>query len=382
MTTYADSARPAGADSPLAAGADSERAARVLLARIAEPEDPAVHRLLAEVGDPVEVVAGLRSGHPKALAGRLAARMDRVADADDSLIAARLGARIVIPSDPEWPPGLLDLPMPPHCLWVLGPTPLGPALRRSVALVGARAATAYGLDRAQEIAGGLVDRHFTVVSGAAFGIDAAAHAGVLAADGVTIAVLACGIDRAYPAAHARLIAAIAESGAVVTELPPGSAPYRMRFLQRNRLIAAMTGGTVVIEASLRSGSLQTAARAADLGRPVGAVPGPVTSMASSGCHQAIRDQMAILVTDAAEVADLVGGFGVDAVDRPREAARPEDGLSPVQRAVFQVLPMGRSASVEMLAERAALDVLSVQATLGPLEIAGLARRSGDRWIRA
>jgi len=144
----------------------------------------------------------------------------------------------------------------------------------------------------------------------------------------------------------------------------------------------MTGGTVVIEAALRSGSLQTAARAADLGRPVGAVPGPVTSMPSSGCHQAIRDQLATLVTDAAEVADLVGGFGVDAVERPREAPRPEDALSPAQRAVFQVLPMGRSASVEMLAERAALDVLSVQASLGPLELVGLARRTGERWLRS
>lgn len=374
--------RVAPTDLERSASADAERAARVLLARISEPEDPAVHRLLAETGDPVEAVAGLRAGHPKALASRLAARLERAEDADDTFIAERLGARILIPSDPDWPPGLLDLQMPPHCLWVLGPVALAPALRRSVALVGARAATAYGLDRAQEIAGGLVDRHFTIVSGAAFGIDAAAHAGVLATDGVTIAVLACGIDRVYPTAHARLISTIAQTGAVVTELPPGSAPYRMRFLQRNRLIAAMTGGTVVIEAALRSGSLQTAARAADLGRPVGAVPGPVTSMPSSGCHQAIRDQLATLVTDAAEVADLVGGFGVDAVERPREPPRPEDALSPAQRAVFQVLPMGRSASVEMLAERAALDVLSVQASLGPLELAGLARRSGERWLRS
>lgn len=394
-----------------------EREARTLVARLAEPGDPRVAAELAEFGYP-GLIQRLREGRMSgAVADALRPRLERLmspttggdcprADAtprerggaptgpgparcspgdlgvpDDQEIAARLDARIVIPGDREWPTGLDDLAVPPHCLWVRGPIDLGVVTRRSVAVVGARAATAYGIDRAGEIAAGLVSRGFAVVSGAAFGIDAAAHRGALATEGTTVAVLACGIDRAYPLAHADLLRVIAASGAVVTELPPGAAPYRGRFLQRNRLIAAMSGGVVVVEAALRSGSLQTAARAIDLGRPVGAVPGPVTSASSAGCHQAIRDQVAVLVSDAAEAADLAGDFGRDAAPARRGRVTPEDALAPDQRAVWEVLPISQAATVSALALRAGLPERTVLAALGGLDLAGLAMRSGDRWRR-
>lgn len=177
--------------------------------------------------------------------------------------------------------------------------------RRSVSIVGARASTRYGEMVASDLAVGLAERAYAVISGAAFGIDGAAHRGALAVDGMTVAVLAGGVDRAYPVAHSQLISTIVETGAVVSEVAPGSAPTRPRFLLRNRLIAAMSAGTVVVEAGLRSGSLNTAGTAEKLGRPVGVVPGPVTSMVPAGCHQASREGMAVLVTDVPEVLDLV-----------------------------------------------------------------------------
>lgn len=358
-----------------------ERAARVRWARVAEPSDPAAAALIAQEGYEASWQALCR-GHGE-LSGRLGARIALAQEIDDVSIAERLGATILIPTDAAWPTGLQDLSGPPHCLWVRGAASadLAALCRRSVAMVGARAATAYGLDRAMDIAGELSTNRFTVVSGAALGIDAAAHRGALSAEAATVAVLACGIDRVYPRSHEQLLQQIAESGVIVTELPPGAAPYRQRFLLRNRLIAAMTSGTVVIEAALRSGSLATAASAANLGRPVGALPGPVTSMASAGAHQAIRDGLATLVTDAIDVADLIGTMGLDAAPVRRDPARPEDALSALQRQVWQVLPIGRPAGIDALAERAALDPLSVQAALGPLELAGLAARRGERWCR-
>lgn len=302
---------------------------------------------------------------------------------DDDAIARRLGARILTPTDPGWPEVLGELEWPPHCLWVRGDVDLAEICARSVALVGARAATPYGLDQAGTIAAGLTGRRFTIISGAAFGIDAAAHRGALAAGGRTVAVLACGIDRPYPAAHADLLAAIvASDGSVVTQLPPGAAPYRSRFLERNRLIAALARGTVVVEAALRSGSLNTAGEAAKLARPIGAVPGPVTSMSSAGCHRWIRDQQAMLVTDADDVADLVGSIGLDLSPDRRGPTLVGDDLPPTQRAVWEVLPVRAFASLESLAERAALGELDVAAALGPLEARGLAERDGERWRRS
>ncbi len=361
----------------------TERSARVTWARIGEPGDLEVAALIEEFG-PVEALDQVTSGKATRLHARLAPRLEQASGIADEAIAERLVASIVIPGDRAWPAGLDDLPAPPHCLWLRGEAraDLATLCRRSVAIVGARAATAYGLDRAMDLAAEVSGRRFTVLSGAALGIDGAAHRGALAVGAPTVAVLACGIDRVYPRAHEALLREIATTGVIVSELPPGAAPYRQRFLQRNRLIAAMTCGTVVIEAALRSGSLATAGVANGLGRPVGALPGPVTSMASAGCHQAIRDQLAFLVTDGADVIDLIGTMGVDAAPERRDPARPEDALTPAQHAVWQVLPIGRPKGIEALAQLAGLDPLSVQAALGPLELAGLARRTGADWSRS
>ncbi|GMA29597.1 DNA-processing protein DprA [Arenivirga flava] len=219
--------------------------------------------------------------------------------------AATLGLRLLAPGDTDWPEGLDDLGVHgPLAMWSRGRPERLAALGRSIALVGARAATTYGEQVAMEAAAGLVDRGFAVLSGAAYGIDGMAHRSALASEGVTVAVLAGGLDRYYPSGHEQLLRRIASEGAVVSELPPGAAPTKWRFLQRNRLIAAMSQATIVLEAGRRSGSLNTAGHASALARPLGAVPGPVTSPASAGCHRLLREYDAVCVTTAEEMAEL------------------------------------------------------------------------------
>ena len=155
-----------------------------------------------------------------------------------------------------------------------------------------------------EITAGLVERGHTIVSGAAYGIDGMAHRAALASAGRTVAYLAGGVDRFYPSGHDALLTRIVETGAVVSELPCGSAPTKWRFLMRNRLIAASTKATLVVEAGWRSGSLNVAGYATSLNRPVGAVPGPVTTAASAGCHRLMREFGATVITSADEAAAL------------------------------------------------------------------------------
>ena len=212
------------------------------------------------------------------------------------------GIRLICPGEPGWPPQLDDLGAArPYALWVRGAADLRASCEKSLAVAGARAATAYGKHAATCIAADLAGRGWAIVSGGAYGIDAAAHHGALTAGGVTIAVLACGPDVPYPRAHAGLLADIAVRGAVVSEYPPGRQPSRRRFLARNRIIAALARGTVIIEAAERSGTLATARHASDLARPLMAVPGPVTSAMSAGCNALIRDQRAACVTSAADI---------------------------------------------------------------------------------
>ena len=213
----------------------------------------------------------------------------------------------------------------PLGLWVRGPLRLD-ALPAPVAVVGSRSATTYGTDVAAELAAGLARAGSAVVSGAAFGIDQAAHRGALAGDGPTVAVLACGVDRAYPAAHQRLLDHLAEHGAVVSELAPGCAPTRLRFLARNRIIAALSRGTVVVEAAVRSGALNTASWTARLNRPLMGVPGPVTSAPSEGVHQLIRSGAATLVTRADDVLELTGQMGEHLAEEARAPVSARDGL--------------------------------------------------------
>lgn len=296
--------------------------------------------------------------------------------------AARAGARLVVPADEEWPDGLRGLGTAmPLCLWVRG-AGVRPAAR-SVAVVGARAATGYGERVAFELAEGLARRGTTVVSGGAYGVDAAAHRGALSGGGRTVVVLAGGVDRAYPAGNARLVErAVAEGGAVVAEVPPGAAPTKSRFLQRNRMIAALASATVVVEAAWRSGALSTAHHAARLLRPVGAVPGPVTSVASAGAHRLLREGVAVCVTDVDEVLELVGEIGTDLVPERAEARRAGDAADPTARAVLDALGARRWRSVEELAEVAGLSVAGVRGALGLLELDGVVTRLGEGWRRA
>lgn len=361
----------------LAFDPDDELLARVAWSRLIEPGDERATTLVEQVGAGEALRALVERDVP--WLQRFVPRLAGLEPRRDLLGVQRLGGRVVVPSDPEWPTSFATLAAPPPCLWVRGEADLALVAERSVAVVGARAATAYGEHVAGELACGLADRDFAVVSGLAYGIDAAAHRGALAAPGTTVAVMAGGLDRAYPAGHDALMSRVADAGAVVSEVPPGSAPTRGRFLQRNRLIAALSGGTVVVEAALRSGSLNTARTAAALGRPVGAVPGPVTSMGSAGCHALLRDGVAVLVTDAAEVADLVGRVGTDATVPRTGPARDGDDLDPLAARVLDALPVRSGRPLDRLCATAGLDPASVQSALGRLALLGLAERDGAGW---
>ncbi len=357
-------------------GAAPERWARAALSRLAEPADHEVHALVASIGA-IESVQRIREG--AGTLSRFAARVAALDTTRDLAIATKVGARLLVPDDDEWPQRLSLIKHPPWCLWVRGPLHLASTVERSVAVVGSRTATSYGEQVAADLAAGLAHRGWTVVSGAAFGIDGSAHRGALAVDGATIAVLAGGVERPYPAAHATLIGRIAQSGLVVSEVAPGSAPMRSRFLSRNRLIAGMTRGTVVVEADLRSGSRNTVTHATDAGRPVGAFPGPVTSMASAGCHQEIRDARAVLVTSVDEVIDLVGDLGADACEPRRGPVRPGDELPPLDAAVLDAVPVRGGADLDRLVVATAQPPTGVRAALARLEGAGLVREAEGRW---
>ncbi|UNX55900.1 DNA-processing protein DprA [Georgenia sp. TF02-10] len=364
------------------------RLAAAAWSRLVEPGDPAAGALVAHLG-PVDALGWLcsaarvgttaRGGRPwEQAVSRWLPRLPGLDVRRELDTLDRLGGTLVLPGEEHWPAGLDDLPVPPFVLWVRG----DPAALhgRSAAVVGARAATTYGQRVAADIGLGLAEAGVAVVSGGAYGIDAAAHRGALAGEGVTVAVLAGGVDRLYPAGNAALLESVLASGAVAAEVPPGCAPSRSRFLARNRLIAAMTGATVVVEAAWRSGALSTAARAAEVGRPVAAVPGPVTSMASAGCHRLLREG-AVCVTDAAEVRELLAPAGEDLPAEPAVQPGLLDDLDPVAARVLDALPVRGAAPVASVARTAGLDPAQVRAALGHLELAGRAERHGSSWRR-
>lgn len=377
--------------------------------RLAEPGDVVAGALVAHLGavgalgwlldaatDPARVLRGeelsrlaaaVQEGTLRRLTDAVGRWSQRLASLDprrELRVLHQYDGALLTPADPRWPTSLADLGIAgPFALWVRGAADLATWSSRSVAVVGARAATSYGERVAEDLSAGLVDRGFTVVSGGAYGIDAAAHRGAVAGGGATCAVLAGGVDRFYPQGNDSLLRRVVDSGgAVVSEVPPGSAPFRQRFLSRNRIIAAVTGATVVVEAARRSGALSTARRAAELHRPVGAVPGPVTSMASTGCHGLLRDGAAVCVTDASEAAELAGALGTDAVpagagDGPQQD--PRAGLGPDELLVLDALPARAAATVDALARTAGLPPRQVMTVLGGLDRRGLARRDGARW---
>ncbi|MFA4090762.1 DNA-processing protein DprA [Mycobacteroides chelonae] len=302
---------------------------------------------------------------------------------------ARLGGRLVTPDDPEWPGwqfqdfATLDTKRMPNglaplALWVLGEHSLSEVTSRAAALVGTRACTGYGEHVAAELASGLAANEMAVVSGGAFGIDGAAHRAALTCEGITVAVLAGGVDVPYPSAHSGLLYRIARHGLVVSEYPPGVRPARYRFLTRNRLVAALSGATVVVEAGVRSGAANTAAWARGLGKPVGAVPGPITSVASAGTHIEIAERGARLVVCAQDVIELAGRLGEFAAD-PERPVSIFDGLGEDEKRVYDALPGRGSASIQQLIAESGLTSGQVQGALAILELEELVVDADGGW---
>jgi DNA processing protein len=400
----------------LTARLGEQHLARAALTYLAEPGDPALGALL-EICEPAEVLAAIkadmlpgigpgcgdspasRRALERAL-GRWRIRLPWLPGDGQISAVCRDGIRLVCPGDPEWPGGLDDLgPARPYALWLRGHADLRLACARSVSMVGSRAATGYGAHVAGEIAADLGEQGWVIVSGGAYGIDAAAHRGALAAGTVTIAVLACGVDYPYPAGHAGLFADITAQGLVISEWPPGRRPARLRFLIRNRTIAALTCGTVIVEAGERSGALNTARHAAQLGRPLMAVPGPVTSAQSAGCHRIIRDWGATCVTRAGDIIEMVSPLGAPgtlgapdahaAPGTPAPARGPEpattgaapsrDELDTDSARVLDALPARGAAGTSTIAAEAGVDLDTVLRCLGLLAGSGFIERCDRGW---
>lgn len=374
---------------------EDERLARAALSRVGEPGHPALAAAIAQLG-PVRALDHLRAADVPLsisaasmdqLEGDLARRITDVRPERDLERAAALGIRFVIPGDEEWPVGIDDLRYdltiqergcPPPGLWVKGPLRLS-EIPRPVALVGSRSSTTYGAEICADIAATLARAGSAVVSGAAFGIDLAAHRGAVAAGGPTMAILACGVDRHYPAAHSDLLEYLAKVGAVVSELPPGCSPTRLRFLARNRLIAAMTIGTVVVEAALRSGAKNTANWAAELQRHLMAVPGPVTSATSQGTHEMIREGRAVLVTGGADVLEVIGAPGEHLIEMRRGPVRRRDSLTLRQQQVLDGVPKVAPADAISIADASGVGLLDVTRELSRLADRGLVVEEPRGW---
>ena len=375
--------------SPTAAVDDPALRAWAYLSRVAEPPSAELAALVRAVG-PVEAAARVRRGLvDDDLARHTECRRAIDCAADDLELLARRGGRLITPDDDEWPVlafaafggagglGVRARGGPPMVLWALGPARLDETSQRAAAVVGTRAATTYGEHTASDLAAGLVERDVAVVSGGAYGIDGAAHRAALAAEGITVAVMAGGIDVPYPAGHSALLHRIGQHGLLLTEYPPGIRPARHRFLTRNRLVAAMAGAAVVVEAGLRSGAANTASWARALGRVVAAVPGPVTSSASAGCHALLRDGAA-LVTRADDIVELVGRVGELAPEEPRPTTAL-DGLTEAERQVYEALPGRGAATIDEIAVASGLVPEQVLGPLAILEVTGLAERHDGRW---
>jgi DNA processing protein len=383
-------------------GADEQTLlARAYLSRVAEPACVPVWDFVRRAG-PVEAAAAIAAGTaPAAVDAATAARRTSSDPYADLEAADRHGLRLVVPESADWPhfafgalertgsarvagyeaghrrPNESGEPLPPLALWVRGTGELASLGVRAAGIVGSRAATAYGMHVTSELAFGLASRDVVVVSGGAYGIDASAHRGALAAGGHSVIVAAGGLDRAYPAGNVALFEEVAQRGLVISESPPGCAPHRHRFLTRNRLIAAFSTGVVVVEAALRSGALNTAKHCATLQRPLMAVPGPVDSPMSAGCHALLRreENPALLVTGTEDVLAVVGsigeGLGSRGTGEPIGRSARLDRLDPTARRVFDGLLTRRFCGPDEIATRSGVRVVEVLQALPELELAGL-----------
>jgi DNA processing protein len=418
--------------SPHGGALAEESYARAALTYLAEPADRWLNGLILLHGA-TRTLEAIRSGRlPDASGGaaiprlmqrameRWRVRLDELPTPDDVIGFRSSGIRLICPGDPEWPEQLADLgDEQPYALWLRGTADLRFNCLRSVAMVGSRAATAYGSYVAAEFAASVAARGWAVVSGGAFGVDASAHRGALGADGVTVAVLACGVDVPYPVGHTELFEAVAAQGVIVSEWPPGRTVSRLRFLVRNRVIAALATGTLVVEAGERSGAINTARHARDLGRRLMAVPGPVTSDQSAGCHHIIRDWQGTLVTTAAEAiehlspvgatleltnAPVIGPVGLvgpadpaDSAGRtgpasPDDPARPRpargrrvrppldlDAMNLETTQVLDAMPGRGGMAATRIAQRAGLPPTAVVRCLAALAASGYIERCEEGW---
>jgi DNA processing protein len=380
MTTSRPRAIAAVPDLP---APEAERLARVALSCGVEPGDGRTSSLIRQIGAERTLERSLVPKPDSGLADRLA-EVDPVRQLEQ---ADRCGIRFLVPGDPEWPAGLdqLDdvitdqgLGGTPPGLWVKGPMPLT-ELAESVAVVGSRAASVYGVEMTRALCGHLALARVPVVSGGALGIDFEAHDATLVAGGATVAVLACGVDRVYPAANRRLLQHLAAEFAVVSEQPPGSIPTRPRFLARNRLIAALTRGTVLVEAALRSGALNTTGWAERLNRHVMCVPGPVTSYTSRGVNNWLREGRGTVVTHGSEVLELLGRSGEHLVEEPRGEQRPRDSLTPVEQQVLEWVPVSTPAAVDSIAHLSSVHIRDTDSALRRLLAKRFVRFEDGGW---
>jgi DNA processing protein len=377
---------------------DGERRARVALSFLAQPGDPVLGAALRTrtANGLLALVTGADVGGEAILAGevedaalaralpRWRERLSEIPSTGRLAAWRGSGLRVIQPGDAEWPTQLDDLgDTRPLQLWVRGTADIRLSCVNSVSIVGSRAATGYGNHVAIEMAAHLAERGVAVVSGGAYGIDAAAHRGALAASGVTVAVLAGGIEYGYPRGHGDLFGAIAADGALVSECPPDRGPTRPGFLVRNRIIAALSRGTVVVEAALRSGALNSARHARELCRPVMAVPGPVTSEQSAGCHELIRDYGAMCVTCGSDVAEHIALPGAGPSDGPRRGlATARDMLDPASVAVLEEVPVRGGRGPASIAVRAGVDLDTALRCLGVLAAGGFVERCELGWRAA
>ncbi|AMJ44410.1 DNA-processing protein DprA [Corynebacterium stationis] len=378
---------------------DTPEQAWVYINRVVEPPSRNLATLLSQ--HPVEKVAyGIyhQESWIGPVLGESAARRDWLRQQEDLDTLARIGARLITPESTEWPDfdrafrffGNSDAPttfdreaIPPVCLWVRG-RPLKETAAQSVAVVGTRAISPYGTQATRKVVADLAKHQWTIVSGGALGVDTVAHSAALEMHTPTIAVAACGIDYDYPARNAPLFHRIAQTGTVVSEFAPGTTPQRHRFLSRNRLVAAMTAGTVVVEAAFRSGALNTLNWAEALGKVAMAVPGPITTAGSLGCHQRIQENRAQLVTSGEEIRELIGKIGEADSGAQYEldfAANPVQSLSRNELKVYDAVPVDSGHTAEDIARDAGMRVPLVVHLLVILEKQALIRREGKNWIK-
>ncbi|MGI5217231.1 DNA-processing protein DprA [Nocardia sp. CA-290969] len=382
---------PGGPGTPAAQGAADDSGRRQLawayLSRVVLGPCPALTALIESVGV-VEAARAVRERElPQVLHAATAQRRTQDLAVRDLETMAALGGRLITPDSPEWPAwrmlGLAQLPPGrdpdsalPLVLWVRGNRSLTELTEQSLAVVGARCSTGYGDRVAGALAGDLAARGWTVVSGAAFGIDGMAHRAALAVGGATLAVLACGVDRPYPAQHDRLLDRIAETGLVISEYPPGTVARKHHFLARNRLIAALSDGVLVVEAGVRSGARNTVKWARRIGRPALAVPGSVDSAASAGCHRMIRDGEATLVSSVEDILADAAPLHLPMADTPSHHR-----LTEAQAALYAALPGVGGRRPDELCAATGLDIAQVRAGLAALDLAGLAGSGGSGWYR-